>query len=115
MLPLHRGLRQTPPPAVPAGAGLRNAINGRIRKNSALRTDLVVPSAVHRPLVVHGGRTAEGKIHSGEQALVLIVEAFADGRARNERRQLYEVPAIYGQFANLLAEHDVRNIASRGI
>ena len=94
---------------------LLNAVNGRIGKNSALRADIVVRSTIHGPLVVHGGRTAEGNIHTGEQALVLIVEAFADGCARNERRQLHKVPAIYGQFANLLAEHDVRNIASRGI
>src|SRR5713101_8376668 len=75
---------------------LIDPVDGGIGKDGTLRADIVVRRAIHRPLVVHGGRTAEGNIHTGEQALVLIVEAFADGCARNERRQLHKVPAIYG-------------------
>src|SRR6266851_10241618 len=101
--------------AVALDLELVDAVNGRVGKNGALRADIVVPRAIHRPLVVHGGRTAEGNIHAGEQALVLVVETFADRRAGNQRRQLHEIPAVHRQFANLLAGYDVRNIARRSI
>src|SRR5258708_26673669 len=94
---------------------LFDAVNGRVDKNGALRTDVVVPRAVHGPLVVDRGRTAERNIHTGEQALVLVVEALASGCAGNQQSQLHEVPAVHGQFANLFADHDVRNITSRRI
>src|SRR6266581_2928364 len=92
-----------------------DAINGRVNKNGALRADIVVPRAIHCPLVVHRGRTAEGNIHTSEQTLVLVVEAFAHRRAGNERGQLHEIPAVHGQFANLLASHDVSHVPSRRI
>src|SRR5712664_561201 len=103
------------PVAVALDLELFDAVNGRIDKDGALRTDIVVPRAVHGPLIVHGGRAAEGNVYTGEQALVFVVEALADCGARNESGQLHEVPAVHGQFANLLAEHDVRNIAGRRV
>src|SRR5712692_8639720 len=92
---------------------LFDTVNGRINKNGALRADIIVRRAVHRPLVPHGGRTAERNIHGAEQTLALVVEALANGRARNKRGQLHEAPAIHGEFANLFAEHNVTNVASR--
>src|SRR5713101_4216153 len=103
------------PIAVALNLEFFDAVNGRVDKNGALRADIVVPRAVHGPLVVDRGRTAEGNIHAGEQALVLVVEALASGCAGNQQSQLYEVPAVHGQFANLFADHDIRNVASRRI
>ena len=92
-----------------------DAINGRVGKNGALRADIIVPRAVHCPLVADRRRTTEGNIHAGEQAFIPIVKTFAHRRARNQRGQLHEAPAVHWEFAHLFAQHNVPNIASRRI
>src|SRR5258708_2679643 len=70
------------------------AVDRGIDKDRALRADVVVSGAIHRPLIPDRRRPAEGNVHAREQSLVLTIKAFANGCARHQRRQLHEVSAV---------------------
>src|ERR1700730_3150608 len=108
------GLPELSAVAIALNLELVNGIDGRKYKDSAVRTDVVVMSAVHEPKVGVHRAAADGKVRAALQAFTLGAETFTRGNARNRKHQLHEVAAIEREFRDLLTINKTRELAVGG-
>src|SRR6185369_3389678 len=88
----------------------RDRFDRRIKKNSAVRTGVVVVCTVRQEKVALCRVSVHRKIDAGEQALVLAIEIILRSNARHKLGKLHKAAAIEGKFANLLP---IDNLADR--
>ena len=103
------------PVAVAQDLELLDRVERRVHEDRAVRPDVVVVGAVHRPQVRRDIAAAHRQVGSAEQPLVLHVEGVGRAHAGHERRELEEVAAVERQLARLSAGDDARQVATKDL
>ena len=92
-----------------------DGFEGRINKDRAVGTDVVVVCAINQEQVVGHRIPVHREIDAALESFADRVKTLRSGNAGLQLCQLYEIPAVKWQLPHLLAVHDARQLGVVGL